>query len=378
MVWINFLHLYQPGNTEDRFIKDAAEKSYKRIISALEKNPHIRFTLNISGCLLLRMDALGYGDFIQRIRALVEKGQIELTGSASYHPFLPLMPADEAKKQIKENEEILLKYFNCKPKGFYSPEMAYSPKVGKLIKSLGYEWLILDEISATEPASPVCEDKASGLKIIFRNRKISQTFVPETILDLTSNNSNRTIITATDGELYGLRHIDPQGKFETLLKSTGYTTKTISEFIAQAEAKPVDLRESTWESTEEELKNGLPFALWYNKDNKIQADLWRLANLAHKTFKKFDADKNYSWARWHFVRGTASCMFWWASGRDLRHVFGPICWSPDEIERSANDLIRAIRALENKETKTVKLKAEKLYSKIRQAIWNKHWTDWSA
>lgn len=378
MVWINFLHLYQPGNTEDRFIKDATEKSYKRIISALEKNPHIRFTLNISGCLLLRMEALGYGDFIQRIRILIEKGQIELTGSASYHPFLPLMPKDEAKKQIKENEEILLKYFNYKPRGFYSPEMAHSPKVGKLVKSLGYEWLILDEISATGPACPVGEDRASGLKIIFRNRKISQTFVPETILDLTSNNSNRTVITATDGELYGLRHVDPQGKFETLLKSTGYSTKTISEFIAQTEAKPVDLRESTWESTEEELKNGLPFALWYNKDNKIQADLWKLANLAHKTLKKFDTDTNYSWARWHFVRGTASCMFWWASGRDLRHVFGPICWSPDEIERSANDLIRAIRALENKETKTVKLKAEKLYSKIRQAIWNKHWTDWSA
>lgn len=377
MIWINFLHLYQPGNTEDRFIKDAVEKSYKRIVSALEKNPHIKFTLNISGCLLLRMDGLGYGDLIQRIKTLVEKGQVELTGSASYHPILPLIPKDQAISQIKENEQILLKYFNYKPRGFFSPEMAYSPKLSKLIKSLGYEWLILDELSAAEPIDKASayEDKASGLKIIFRSRSISQTFVPETIADLANKNSNETIITATDGELYGLRHIDPQGKLESLLKLTSYGTKTISEFLAGVPTKPIDLRESTWESSEDELKNELPFALWRDKNNEIHKNLWKLTALACKTIKKFQDDTNYAWARWHLVRGMASCMFWWASGKDFRHVFGPICWGPDEIERGANDLIRSIRALESESAKPMKLKAEKLHAKIRHAIWKRHWTN---
>ncbi|MEK7097807.1 MAG: hypothetical protein AAB906_03090, partial [Patescibacteria group bacterium] len=164
-----------------------------------------------SGCLLLRMDNLGYGNLMGRIRALVEKGKIELTGSASYHPLLPLIPKNEAIDQIKENERILLEYFNYKPRGFFSPEMAYSPKLSKLIKTLGYKWLILDEISASEPLRGVsaCEDRASGLKIIFRSRAISQTFVPDTLLGSADKNSNKAIITATDGELYGLRHIDP-------------------------------------------------------------------------------------------------------------------------------------------------------------------------
>jgi len=377
MIWINFLHLYQPGNIDGRLIKDAVEKSYERIVAALEKNPHIRFTLNISGCLLLRMDELGYSDLIRRIKTLIEKGQVELTGSASYHPIIPLIPKDEAISQIKENEQILLKCFNYKPRGFFSPEMAYSPKTSKLIKALGYEWLILDEISAAEPINRTSayEDRASGLKVIFRSRSISQTFVPETILALANKNSNETIITATDGELYGLRHIDPQGKLESLLKLTTYKTKTISEFLDTSSAGPVTLRESTWESDEDELENGLPFALWYNKNNAIHKELWKLTALACKTIKTFEKDKNYAWAKWHLARGMASCMFWWASGKDLRHVFGPICWSPDEIERGTNDLIRSIRALESEEAKPIKLRAEKLHAKIRYAIWKKHWTN---
>lgn len=37
MKWINFLHLYQPVNADPAIIKEAAEKSYYRIVSALEK-----------------------------------------------------------------------------------------------------------------------------------------------------------------------------------------------------------------------------------------------------------------------------------------------------------------------------------------------------
>jgi alpha-amylase/alpha-mannosidase (GH57 family) len=61
----------------------------------------------------------------------------------------------EIVKQIKENEEILQKYLGAdfKPKGFFLPEMAYGDNVGEIIKSLGYEWMILDEIADDRDAS---------------------------------------------------------------------------------------------------------------------------------------------------------------------------------------------------------------------------------
>ena len=101
--------------------------------------------------------------------------------------------------------------------------------------------------------------------------------------------------------------------------------------------------------------------------------MWELANLAYKTADKYKEDKDYHWARWHLTRGLASCTFWWASAKDFR-LFGPISWSPDEIERGANELIRSIRALDDTATRKTKIKAEKLYIKIKKMVWEKHWT----
>ncbi|MDD5032126.1 MAG: polysaccharide deacetylase family protein [Patescibacteria group bacterium] len=383
MLWINFLHLYQPVNTDAYFIKEATELSYARIIRAIEEHPNLKFTLNITGALILRWGELGYKDLLVRLNNLKEKGQVELTGTAAYHPLLPLIPKEEVARQIKENEEILKKHFgeNFHPKGFFLPEMAYGPKVAKIIKKLGYEWIILDEIAnggklGETDFNKVYEDKNSGLKIIFRSRPLSESYVPETLNKIMAKEKdNNLVITATDAELYGLRHNDPTAEFEKILKNPNLGTKTISEFIDEhKETEKIKPVAGSWISTEEELKNNEPYLLWSDKKNKIQKNIWELANLPYKTTAKYKKDINAYWARWHLVRGLASCTFWWASGKDFSHIFGPLSWNPDEIERGINELIRAVRTLDDASTKKTKIKSEKLYLKIKQLIWKKHWT----
>ena len=66
MLWINFLHLYQPANTDGHIIKEATELSYYRIADALINNPKVKFTLNINGSLFLRWKELGYDSLIKR------------------------------------------------------------------------------------------------------------------------------------------------------------------------------------------------------------------------------------------------------------------------------------------------------------------------
>ncbi|MDD4332675.1 MAG: polysaccharide deacetylase family protein [Patescibacteria group bacterium] len=381
MIWLNFLHLYQPANADEKTIREATEKSYWRLVRALEEHPKIKFTFNIAGCLVARWFELGYFDLIKRIKCLVKKGQLEITGSAAYHPILPLISEEETIRQIKENEEILKKYFGVKPRGFFFPEMASDERTLKLVKKLGYEWAVLDELAINNlvgtrnDKNKVFIDQKSGLKIIFRSRQFSNGYVPDIILhNIKHITHNTIIISANDGELYGLRHEDPTGEFEKLLDEKNLETETISEFIALAE-KPekINLCASSWESTEAELKRGEPFALWHSKKNKIQMKLWNFADLAYEALEKNNKDKNYDWARWHLVRGLASCTFWWASGKDFKAIFGPVAWNPDEIERYMSELLRAIRSLQNKKTLPLKIKAEKLYAEIRFLIWQKHW-----
>ncbi len=382
MLWINFLHCYQPVNVDAHIIEEATEKGYERLIGALEENPDVKFTMNFSGCLFLRWKELGYERLAARIGALLGRGQIELVGTAAYHPIMPLAPPAEVVRQIEENERILRKYFGAefKPRGFFMPEMAYGEEAAKIIKEAGYDWLILDEIAhngrlGETDFGRVYLDAHSGLKVVFRNRQLSKSYVPDTLLGIIekTEGENTPVITATDGELYGLRHEDPDGRFEELLGKRQLRTMLISEFIDAAKtAETAKLRPSSWESSEEELKSGKPYILWYDRKNKVQQKLWRLARLAYDTIENYKDDKYYDWARWHLVRGLASCTFWWASAKDFR-LFGPISWGPDEIERGTNELIRAIRAIDDESSRETKIKAERLYIAIKRLVWERHW-----
>ncbi|MFA6514519.1 MAG: polysaccharide deacetylase family protein [Patescibacteria group bacterium] len=387
MKWLSFLHFYQPANIESYSIKKALDKSYYRLLRLMEEHPSLKMTWNISGCLLVRLEDEKNFDFIKRLANLVKSGRVELTGSAAYHGFLPLLPESEVIRQIKENEKILKKYFGkkFKPTGFFLPEMAYSKEVASLVKRLGYKWLILDEFAYNGGKSrpnftSFYIDKQSGLKIVFRNRDFSGAYPPDRILpELEKNKAgSETIITATDAELYGLRHEDPTAELEKIVKIKKLQTETISEFmnsLAVSKMKPekINVVACSWESTQKEILHKEPFKLWQDKKNKIHNNLWKLTNLALSLHDKYKKDKNHEWYYWHLVRGIASCTFWWASAKDFSKIFGPYAWSPDGIERGLEDLIRSVRSLNDPKTKKYKLQAEKYYLKIKKLIWEEHW-----
>ncbi|GAJ08728.1 unnamed protein product, partial [marine sediment metagenome] len=150
ITWISFLHFYQPAYADNEKVIEATEQSYQRIVSALGRNPNIKFTFNINGCLLDKWQELGFEQLIKDIKQLIQAGQVELTGSAAFHPILPLLPKPEIELQIKLNEKILRKHFGAdlRLNGFFIPEGAYDKKLAKLIKKFGYDWILHDEITA--------------------------------------------------------------------------------------------------------------------------------------------------------------------------------------------------------------------------------------
>ncbi|MFA5754669.1 MAG: hypothetical protein WC905_05000, partial [Patescibacteria group bacterium] len=255
MLWLNFLHFYQPANAESYNIRKALDKSYWRLLRLLEEHPDLKFTANISGCLLERLADEKETAFLERLKFLVKKGRLELVGSAAYHGFLPLLPDAEVVRQIKENEKILKKHFgkNFKPTGFFLPEMAYSPAVAKFVRRLGYSWIIVDEISFSGGAKKRPDfgfpyiDEDSDLRVIFRNREFSGAYPPDKIRLLLKNTGQPSepslVITATDAELYGLRHEDPTGEMEKLVKSKNLETMTMSRFLNRlSKKKPIRVR----------------------------------------------------------------------------------------------------------------------------------------
>ena len=384
MLWINFLHLYQPLNSEPYAIKEATEASYKRVVDLLEAHPELNFTLNISGGLVFRWQEMGYSELIERIKKLVRAGQVELTGSAAYHCLMPLTPQEEVRNQIRENTEILKQNFgsDIELKGFFLPEMAYSAEVAQLVQEEGFSWIILDEIAYSgrleEPDRPqAVRDKNSGLQVVFRSRSYSNSYVPLLIRKELKKGEDKTVITATDGELYGFRHNDPKGVLEKLPQDPNLKTETISEFLNNfGSLSEAGVEPCNWESVPEELQREEPYASWRKRDNELQEMLWEFAYWVYDVVENRQEDENYYWARWHLIRGWSSCTFWWASAQDFAYIYGPYAWNPDEVEKGVNEFVRAIRSLEDPSTKDIKIQAEKKYIKIKEELWRKHWEEY--
>ncbi len=383
MRWINFLHIYQPPTLDKETLVRITKESYFNIINILKKNSDYQITLNITACLTEYLNQVGFTKLIDELKKLIQKKQIELTGSAAFHPLMPLIPLKEAKRQIEVNYEINKKYFGklYQPQGFYLPEMAYSLPVAKAIKQAGYKWIILDEIcfdgkinNSHIDYQQKYIDKQSGLEIVFRQRKFSKTFVPQTIEQLLqSDNRPEIVITATDGELYGHKYVDYEKTHEKILKNKQLKTETVSEYLSSLRhKKKIKIIPASWESMPGELKNHIPYSLWQHPKNKIQSKLWQLADFALQLNYRHLKDPNHFASRLHLERGLASCTFWWASGKDFK-LFNPPAWSPDEVEKGALELLRSIRALVKINYKH-KIRAEKIFLDIHKFIWIKHWS----
>ncbi len=379
ITWINFLHLYQPPHQNGFVFGKVVDESYRRIVRILNLYGDVNFTLNVSGSLLEQLEFYQKIDVIEGLKKAYSKGKIELVSSAMFHPILPLLNKKEIKRQIELNNEILKKYFgeDFELKGFYLPEMCYSLEAAEVVKEMGFEWIILDEISRNGKLGSVDFEKVYeienlGLKVIFRNRKISNSFVPQKINEISDDEKDKVIITATDGELYGHHHWDLERHLEENFANKNIKRLKISDYIGQFETfEKINPVNSCWESSEEDLKNNIPYSFWSDSENKLHQLLWNLAYFSIKIIEENQSDINYEIARSLVDRGLTSCTFWSASEKKS-FIWRDVVWNPDMIESGALNLVRAVRSLEKLDVEK-RTKVEKMFLDIIENIWNSHW-----
>jgi predicted glycosyl hydrolase (DUF1957 family) len=383
--WLNLLHIYQPPEQKKEIIKKITSQSYSKILNILKKHPKEKITLNINGSLTEQFDKYGFKNIINDIKKLAENNQIELVGSAKYHFILPLVPEQEIIRQIKLNYQTNKKYFGkiYQPKGFFIPELAYSKKVAKILKKLGYQWIVLDEIAnkinlsnfvKTTTNKPINEQdnfyQIKGLNnffVFFRNREISNLFFTGEIKNskdffriLKKNNlPKNTLITALDGENLGHHQLKMAEIWQEILDSKKTQTITYSEYLNRElnskNIKIIEPQKCSWASKKSELKKGIPFALWNNPNNEIHQLQWKLSRLAIKIVSQTNENKNI---REQLDQALFSCQYWWAN-------YG-LHWGPGMIKKGAEKLLKIIELAYD--AKFIKLnflqKAKKLYNKI--------------
>jgi predicted glycosyl hydrolase (DUF1957 family) len=355
------LHVYQPPVQIPPVIRQIAQESYIPILETLKKNSQAKITLNINGTLTEQLHDFGYDQIIQAITSLASNKQIEFTGSAKFHPLLPLIPEPEIKRQITLNNETNRHFFgDCyQPKGFFPPEMAFSEEVLSSLHDMGFEWVILSGIANTLPTFPTnyISKHPNGLKLIFRDDYISidcafnkinnvEDFINR--LHYRNTSDDYYIILAMDGETFGhhVKHAITnflKPLFKTLPYRQDVKLCTISEIIDHFPIKGSQIpRASSWSTLPYDLAHDVPFPLWFDPNNEIHIEQHRflmyaltLIHLSSKYREAMDREKKIMFdnARNLLDRGIHSCQQWWASKKPW--------YSPDMILRGLNEVLMA-------------------------------------
>ncbi len=375
MIWANFIHIYQPPTQKQEIIEKVADESYRKIVDVFGRHPDSKITLNISSVLTEQLQKYGLTDILDKLEDLAKNGQIEFTGSAKYHPILPLIDQKEAVRQIelneKTNREIIGNVY--KPVGFFPPEMCYNRKVADIVESRGYKWIIMDEIGYSGKLGQTSKRVIyklvkSDLRVFFKERKFSSGLTYGRFLEgevfekalAAEADTESYLLTGTDGEIYGHHRKGQEKLLDEIFRSKKVSTCTVSELIDRfGERSEVEPLPSSWSTWEDEMAADIPYPQWKFPGNMMHALQWKLAKLIVDTIQRAESSGKFSpesESRRSLDEGLHSDQWWWASCRPW--------WDVGMIREGTLKLLSAVKNAGNSvEPQTVE-KAQRLADSI--------------
>ncbi len=147
------IHNHQPVGNFGWVIADVYERAYRPFVEALERHPGVRCALHYSGPLLdwLRAER---PEFLERVRALVERGQVEVLGGGEAEPILAALPHRDRVGQLRRLGEAIEAWLGRRPSGAWLAERVWEPDLPVALAEAGYAWTILDDNHLRAAAIP--------------------------------------------------------------------------------------------------------------------------------------------------------------------------------------------------------------------------------
>ncbi len=371
MRWVNFLHFYQPANQQKDILDAVVSQCYRPLFSGLLKKKNARLTINISGSLLVLLDRYGYLDIIETIKELHSRGIIELTATACYHAFLPLLPKTEIIRQIDTNAEIVCKYIGNSVKfaGFFPPEMGINIYLMDILDDMGFKYVLVDEIACektidTTEASYIYKYRNKSMNIFFRQRKPSNIIMSgiERQGTMISNLVHEYgdigyLVTAMDGETFGHHRTGLVEPFLDVFDDNGIEFNTFADILSlNLPVQQASIRDSTWASSEDDISKYTQFISWKDPSNFLHTWQWEFVNLVLKLIHTVDdKDPNYPSLRVMADKALASDQFFWACAKPW--------WSVEMIEAGAYMCLEVIEKVPGAHIGDIE-KARTLYRSI--------------
>ncbi len=138
------IHNHQPVGNFEHIFKQAFDNCYLPFINILDKYPNIKCNVHMSGPLydwILSENK----NFIDKLRNMALRGQIEIVSGGYYEPILPIISDKDKLSQIELMNKFIKKTFKQIPQGIWLTERVWEPPLAEIINKAGLSYTFLDD-----------------------------------------------------------------------------------------------------------------------------------------------------------------------------------------------------------------------------------------
>ncbi len=142
--FVNVFHFHQPIGQFHSVFEEAYQLSYDPLLTALENHPGVKTGIHITGPLLEWLEE-HKPEFIERLKRLIERNQIEIIGGGYYEPILAIIPEEDRLAQLTMLSEKVKDLFGTYPRGAWLAERAWEPGLADTLHDAGLEFIFIDD-----------------------------------------------------------------------------------------------------------------------------------------------------------------------------------------------------------------------------------------
>lgn len=146
-------HNHQPVGNFGWVLEDVYNAAYRPMVELLLRHPRIRCGLHYTGPLLAWLET-HHPDFLDQVRTLVDREQVELLGGGLYEPVLASLPDADRVGQLRRMNDEQERLFGRRPRGAWLAERVWEPSLPTALADAGLEWTIVDDDHLRAAAIP--------------------------------------------------------------------------------------------------------------------------------------------------------------------------------------------------------------------------------
>jgi 4-alpha-glucanotransferase len=168
------VHSHQPVGNYPAVFEQGARDCYLPFLRLLKEYPEIRMTLHYTGPLLEWFEG-NSPEFFELLAELVSRSQVELMGGGFYEPIMPVIPEQDARKQIDYTKNYFKDKFGVVPRGIWCAERIWDPSLPKKIQAgTAVEYTLMDDSHFL--SAGLCPEDVHGYYITEREGHALKVF----------------------------------------------------------------------------------------------------------------------------------------------------------------------------------------------------------